>query len=86
MSKMARITVFLLISLALIAATSVSVQGWLGAASHPTTGVHNVGGLQTNFNHQRSTAAELQNSQLQSGQPASGSHQGGCHSNPIPQD
>ena len=85
MSKMARISVFLLISLALIAATSVSVGSWLGGASHQTIGVHSVSGLQTNFNHQRSTTAELQSLQLQSGQPSS-SHQGGCHSNPVPQD
>ena len=90
MSKpIVRVTVFVLISLVLIAATSVGVRGWLGS-THQATGTHVVSGLYTNFNHQRSTSAELQSFQLQSGtsaQPA-GAHQGGCHSNnqTTPQD
>jgi hypothetical protein len=84
MSKpIVRVTVFVLISLVLIAATSVGVRGWLGSAAHQATGTHAVSGLYTNFNHQRSTSAELQSLQMQNGtsaQPA-GAHQGGCHSN-----
>ena len=82
MSKpIARVTVFVLLSLVLIAATSVSVRGWLGGASQ-TTGVHAVSGLQTDFNHQRSTASEvesLQTQQLQEFQQIQPgkSHQGG---------
>jgi hypothetical protein len=89
MSKIARVTIFLLISLALIAATSVSVRGWLGATSRPETGVHAVDGLQTNFNHQRSTTAELQSQRMQNGASPFGSSQpGGCHSDQhvSPQD
>ena len=78
MSKpIVRVTVFVLISLVLIAATSVGVRGWLSSA-HQATGTHLVSGMYTNFNHQRSTSAELQNGP--SAQP-SGAHQGGCHSN-----
>jgi hypothetical protein len=91
MSKIARVSIFLLISLALIAATSVSVQSWLGSTSHAATGVHEVGGLQTDFNHQRSTAAELESQRMQNEYfvPPSGSSQpGGCHSDQqaSPQD
>ncbi len=93
MSKpIVRVTIFVLISLVLIAATSVGVRGWLGSSSstYQATGTHVVSGLYTNFNHQRSTSAELQSLQLQNGpsaQPA-GAHQGGCHSNnqTTPQD
>ena len=82
MSKpIARVTVFVLLSLVLIAATSVGVRGWLGGASQ-ATGVHAVSGLQTDFNHQRSTASEvesLQTQQLQEFQQIQPgkSHQGG---------
>ena len=82
MSKpIARVTVFVLLSLVLIAATSVGVRGWLGGASQ-TIGVHAVSGLQTDFNHQRSTASEVESLQtqqlqeLQEFQPGK-SHQGG---------
>ncbi len=82
MSKpIVRITVFVLISLVLIAATSVGVRGWLNS-THQATGTHAVSGLYTDFNHQRSTSAELQSIQMQNGasaQPA-GAHQGGCRS------
>ncbi|MBN2118611.1 MAG: hypothetical protein JW730_18705 [Anaerolineales bacterium] len=65
MSKpIALVTVFVLISFVLIAATSVSVRGWLGGASQ-TVGVHAVNGLQTDFNHQRSTASEVESLQAQ---------------------
>jgi hypothetical protein len=91
MSKIARITVFLLVSLALTAATSVSVRGWLGSTSQPATGVHTVGGLQTDFNHQRSTTAELESQRVQNNYfvpPSGSSHPGGCHSDQqaSPQD
>lgn len=82
-----RVGVFVLISLVLIAATSVSVRSWLGSTSQTASvHAHVVSGLQTNLNHQRSTSAELQSLQTQS-QPA-GAHQGGCHSNnqSSPQD
>jgi hypothetical protein len=69
MSKpVARVAVFVLISLVLIASTSASVRGWLGGASE-ASGVqaHVVSGMQTNFNHDRSTVSELDSLQLPSG-------------------
>lgn len=57
----ARVTLFILISLVLIAATSASVRGWLGGTSKVSGAqAHMVGGLQTNFNHDRSTVSELE--------------------------
>ena len=80
MSKpIARVTVFVLISLALIAATSVSVRGWLDGANRQSIGAHTVSGLQTDFNHQRSTVAELETRQMYN-QPSGGEKQGGCQS------
>ncbi len=86
MSKpIARVAVFVLLSLVLIAATSAGVRGLLsnekGTASVQS---HAVSGIYTNFNHQRSTVSELQSLQIQNGsysQPANTTHQGGCHSN-----
>jgi hypothetical protein len=93
MSKpIARVAIFVLLSLLLIAATSVGVRGWLGGARETAhVQAHLVSGIHTNFNHQRSTASELESLQLQSGsysQPSSSPHQGGCHSNnqTSPQD
>ncbi|HEX2993683.1 MAG TPA: hypothetical protein VHP14_02600 [Anaerolineales bacterium] len=81
MSKpIARVTVFVLISLALIAATSVGVRGWLNGADRQATGAHTVGGLQTDFNHQRSTVAELESRQLYNQPSGVPQQSGGCHS------
>jgi len=86
MSKpIVRVAFFLLISLTLIAATYMTVQGArlktesLGAASVQS---HAVGGLQTNLNHDRLSSVEVQSSQMQSNlQSGNGSHHdGGCHS------
>ncbi len=91
MSKpIVRVTIFVLISLVLIAATSVGVRGWLGS-THQASGTHNVSGVYTDFNHQRSTSADLQSLQMQNGtsaQPSGAYQQGGCHSNThtSPQD
>ena len=64
-----RVAFFVLISLVLIAATSASVRGWLGGANvNEVSGAqaHMVSGLQTNFNHDRSTVSELESLQTQS--------------------
>jgi hypothetical protein len=64
----ARVAFFVLISLVLIAATSASVRGWLGGVSEAEAASvqsHTVSGLQTNLNHDRSTASELQSLQTQ---------------------
>lgn len=84
MSKpIARFAFFVLISLVLIAATSAGVRGWLGGTSQHAASVqsHAVSGLQTNLNHDRATAAELQSLQISAQpqiQPDRG--HGGCQS------
>ena len=81
-----RVAFFLLISLTLIAATYMTVQGaWLktGTTSAQVQ-AHAVSGIQTNLNHDRLSSAEVQSLQMQSNflsQPGDGKHQGGgCHS------
>lgn len=90
MSKpIARVAFFLLISLTLIAATYMTVQGaWLKtdttSAASAQVQAHAVNGLQTNLNHDRLSSSEVQSLQMQSNflsQPGDGAHQGGgCHS------
>ncbi len=82
MSKpIVRVTFFVLISLVLIAATSVSVRGWLeGTREAAGVQVHNVDGLQTNLNHDRSTISELETLQTQTQSGQGQGHEGGCHS------
>jgi len=70
MSKpIARVVFSVLIALALIAATSTNVQGWLGSilpdAGTNSAKAHVVNGLKTNLNHDRSSASELESSQMQ---------------------
>jgi hypothetical protein len=88
MSKpIARVVLVSLISLILIAATYMTVQGAFAKAD-TTKNVgaqsHAVSGLQTNLNHDRSTVSELKALQAQSDPyslPGSGRHQGGgCES------
>jgi len=83
MSKpIARVAFVVLISLVLIAATSASVRGWLGGTSE-AAGIqsHAVNGLQTNFNHYRSSVSELESRQLQSDTQSSDQPKGhGCES------
>jgi hypothetical protein len=87
MSKpIARVVLVSLISLVLIAATYMTVQGTFVKADAKTAGVqaHAVSGLQTNFNHDRSTVSELETLQMQSApssQEGAGRHEGGgCES------
>ncbi len=74
MSKpIAKVVVFVLISLALIAATSVGVRSWLDRPGATASAqAHVVGNLSS------STASQLQSFQQQSQSGAV--HQGGCHS------
>jgi hypothetical protein len=67
MSKPAvRVALFALISLVLIAATTFGLKGRLAGKSDLSgTQVHMVSGLQTNFNHDRSTVGELESLKLQ---------------------
>ena len=82
----ARVVLISLISLVLIAATYMTVQGAFVKADAKSAGAqaHVVSGLQTNFNHDRSTVSELEALQQQSdptSQPGAGKHQGGgCES------
>lgn len=84
MSKpITRVVFSVLISLGLIAATYMTVQGaWLKGEAN-TAKVHIVNGLQTNLNHYRSTVSELESYKLQTdtyAQPGEGQQkQGGCH-------
>ena len=86
----ARVTIFVLISLVLIAATSMSVRGWLGGSTE-VSGVqaHTVNGLKTNLNHDRSTVSELESFRMQSSpsyEQSGGGH--GCEdeAHPVPLD
>lgn len=87
MSKpVARVALISLISLLLIAAAYMTVQGAFAKAETKSAGAqaHVVSGLQTNFNHDRSTVSELEalQTQGQPSQPGSGGHGdgGGCES------
>jgi hypothetical protein len=91
MSKpIARVAVFLLISLVLIAATSASVRGWLGGTSEQASvQAHVVNGLQTDLNHYRSSPAEVQSLLQQTDSQSLNQPKGhGCHSDQqnVPQD
>ena len=94
MSKpmVARVAFFLLISLTLIAATYMTVQGaWLKTENHSAQ-AHVVNGLQTNLNHDRLSSTEVRSLQMQSANynnPVDDTHMnGGCHSDSkqVPQD
>lgn len=82
MSKpIVRVTFFVLISLVLIAATSVSVRGWLGGTKEAAgVQVHTVDGLQTNLNHDRSTISELESLQSDAQPLDQPGKSGGCES------
>ena len=85
MSKpVVRVVFAVLISFALIAAISTSVQGGLSSKLLRTGAnsaqAHVVNGLMTNLNHDRSTVSELESSAIQADtyiQPAGKGH-GGC--------
>ena len=81
---LSRIALSVLISLVLLLALYTSVQGGLTSKvlkSAPNSAqAHVVSGLQTNLNHDRSTAAEVQSSTMQADkyfQPGGQGH-GGC--------
>src|SRR5215207_884265 len=80
----ARVAFAILVSLVLIAATYMTVQGALPKVDTRSAQSHIVNGLKTNLNHDRSTVSELQTLQMQSdlySQPSGGTHQGGgCES------
>lgn len=61
----ARVILVTLIAIVLIATTYLTVQGAFAKAESTGVQSHNVSGLQTNFNHDRSTVAEVQALQAQ---------------------
>jgi hypothetical protein len=66
MSKpIARVALITLLSLALIAAAYMTAQGAFAKGDVSRIQAHEVSGLQTNLNHYRSNAAEVQSVQLQ---------------------
>lgn len=76
----ARVALITLIGIVLIAATYITVQGAFAKTESAGVQSHNVSGLQTNFNHDRSTVAELQALQAQNNSfsdPGAGRHKGG---------
>jgi hypothetical protein len=76
----ARVVLVTLIGIVLIAAVYVTVQGAFAKAESTGVQSHNVSGLQTNFNHDRSTVAEVQALQAQNetfSEPGAGRNQGG---------
>ena len=78
----ARVVVATLIVAVLITVTYLTVQGAFAKAETAGARTHEVSGLQTNFNHDRSSTSELQASPIQNSvQPSSGGHgSGGCES------
>ena len=80
MSKpIARVTLFALVSLVLVVAAYLTVQGVFAKTESAGVQAHTVGGLQTNFNHDRSSVSELESLKLQSDNSSyhqSGSGQG----------
>lgn len=80
----ARIVLVSLIGIVLIAAAYMTVQGVFAKADSAGAQAHVVSGLQTNFNHDRSTVSELNALQAQNdtySAPGAGRYQdGGCES------
>lgn len=80
MSKpIARVALVSLVSLALIAAVYMTVQGVFAKTESASAQAHVVSGLKTNLNHDRSTVSELNAFKAQSevAPPGAGRHQGG---------
>lgn len=93
MSKpITRVALVTIVSLVLVAVAYMTVQAAFAKAETAGAQAHLVSGLQTNFNHDRSTVSELQAVQAQNSaysDPGAGKHHGvGCDSerNAVPQD
>ena len=74
----ARVALFTLVGLVLIAAAYLTVQGVFAKAETAGVQAHTVSGLQTSLNHDRSSVTELENlkSESQSLYDSGGGH--GC--------
>jgi hypothetical protein len=76
-----RVVLVTLIGLVLIAATYLTVQGVFAKTETAGVQAHTVSGVQTNFNHDRSSVSELQALQVQSDFSQPGQGRGhGCES------
>lgn len=76
----ARVALFTLVGLVLVAAAYLTVQGVFAKSESAGVQAHTISGLQTNLNHDRSTVAELESLQAPSqsfDQPGKGR---GCES------
>ena len=85
-----RIVLISLLAIVLVAATYFTVQAAFAKAASVGAQSHSVSGLQTNFNHDRSTAAELKALQAPQNyfEPEDGRYGGGCdhESQTVPLD
>ena len=80
MSKpIARVALVALVSLALIAATYMTVQGVFAKTETAGAQAHLVSGLKTNLNHDRSTVSELDAFKAQSEASQPGAYRQGGH-------
>ena len=92
MSKpIARVALVTIVSLVLVAVAYMTVQAAFAKAESAGAQAHLVSGLQTNFNHDRSTVSELNALQAQNNaysDPGAGRHHGGgCREETyVPQD
>ena len=82
----ARVALITIVSLVLVAVAYMTVQAAFAKAETAGAQAHAVSGLQTNFNHDRSTASELQAvNDVYAEEP--GRYGGGCdEGHMVPQD
>lgn len=79
MSKpIARITLITLLGLVLVVSAYLTVQGVFAKAESAGVQSHLVGGLQTNFNHDRSSVGELETYKTRPGMESPHGSGGGC--------
>jgi hypothetical protein len=85
----ARVVLIVLVSLVLVVATYVTVQAAFAKAETTGAQAHLVNGLQTNFNHDRSTVSELKALEMQNQAYSEDEkpYGGGCRDHgAVPQD
>lgn len=79
MSKpISRITLITLVGLVLVIAAYLTVQAVFAKSDAAGVQSHLVGGLQTNFNHDRSSVGELESFKTQPGMQSPRDSGGGC--------
>ena len=79
MSKpISRVTLIAVVGLVLVLAAYLTVQAVFAKSDSAGVQSHLVGGLQTNFNHDRSSAGELETFKTQPGMQSPHGSGGGC--------